>query len=246
MPQLAINRIVVSEYKVHWAGWPDEDDTWDIGTGNIAKGFIDEYHALTDLLRDISIDTKLANPKDMVFKDDLPKSGRGRPYGGSRQSTGSLGPIRGGRQFTVSFAANSEVCLKVKYSHAAYANLIKMNAEDHGEGAMVAEKYQDEEMLDDDEDIAIAKVVQASLDDAKAEETKAHLKALQKAMGVAVKQSETSAATDADIGAENDRFMEPDEPDGDGENDFIMAEGDDIEEGNAYLGGGGYSDGDEV
>src|SRR5277367_29168 len=94
MPQLAINRVVVSEYKVHWAGWPDEDDTWDIGNGNIAEGFIDEYHRLTDLLRDISIDTQVVNPRDMVFKDDLPKSGRGRQSRGSRQSTGSLGTAR--------------------------------------------------------------------------------------------------------------------------------------------------------
>jgi hypothetical protein len=110
MPQLAISRIVVSEYKVHWAGWPDEDDTWTIGTGNIAKGFIDEYHAFTDLLRDIPVETPLADPKDMVFKDDLPKSSRGRSLGGSRQSTGSLGPARGSRRSTTSSAVNSEVC----------------------------------------------------------------------------------------------------------------------------------------
>jgi hypothetical protein len=109
MPQLAVNRIVVSEYKVHWAGWPDEDDTWDIGTGNIAKGFIDEYHTLTDLLRDISIDTPLVNPKDMVFKDDLPKLGRGRQSGGGRQSTGPLGPARGSHRSTTSSVTNSEV-----------------------------------------------------------------------------------------------------------------------------------------
>ena len=109
MPQLAVNRIVVSEYKVHWAGWPNEDDTWDIGTGNIARGFIDEYHALTDLLRDIPVDTPLANPRDMVFKDDLPKPGRGRSSGASRQSTGSLGPARGSRRSTASSVANSEV-----------------------------------------------------------------------------------------------------------------------------------------
>jgi hypothetical protein len=109
MPQLAVNRIVVSEYKVHWAGWPDEDDTWDIGTGNIAKGFIDEYHALTDLLRDLPADQPLANPKDMVFKDDLPKAGRGRSSVGSRQSTGSLGPARGNRRSTASSVANGEV-----------------------------------------------------------------------------------------------------------------------------------------
>jgi hypothetical protein len=111
MPELAINRIVVSEYKVHWAGWPDEDDTWDIGAGNIAKGFIDEYHALTDLLRDITSDTPLVNPKEMVFKGDIAKPGRARarPSGGNRQSTGSLGPVCGSRRSTASSVVNSEV-----------------------------------------------------------------------------------------------------------------------------------------
>lgn len=83
--------MVISEYKVHWAGWPDEDDTWSIGKGNIADGFVDEYHRLTDLLRDISIDTQVVNPRDMVFKEDLPKAGKGRQSGGSRQSIGPLG-----------------------------------------------------------------------------------------------------------------------------------------------------------
>lgn len=114
------------------------------------------------------------------------------------------------------------------------------------QGAKVTEKDQDEEMLDEDEDIAIAKVIQASLDDAKAEKTKAHLKALQKAMGVATKQFETSAAADGDIGAEDDGFMAPYEPDESGENDVVMGEGDELETPHSYHGGSGCNDGDEV
>lgn len=122
---MAINRVVVSEYKVHWAGWPDEDDTWDIGTGNIAKGFIDEYHALTDLLRDISIEAPLADPRDMVFKDDLPKPGKGRPSGTSRQSSGSLGQARGSRRSTATSVANSEVCNSSIIDHLKFMLTLK-------------------------------------------------------------------------------------------------------------------------
>ena len=106
----------------------------------------------------------------------------------------------------------------------------------------MSKKDHDEEMLDEDEDIAIAKVVQASLDEAEAEKTKAHLEALQKAMGVAPKKLETSAPADGDIGAEDDGFMEPDEPDEDEENDVIMGEGDEVEIPDSYLGGDGDND----
>src|SRR6266487_785291 len=78
-------------------------------------------------------------------------------------------------------------------------------------GAKATQKYQDENMLDQDEDIAMAKVIQASLDDAKAEKTKADLKALQKAMGVGAKQCRASGDPDTDTAAEDDGFMETDE-----------------------------------
>ena len=118
---------------------------------------------------------------------------------------------------------------ELQYSHEVYADFDKVD----NKGAKLAAKDQDVEMLDQDEDIAIAKVIQASLDDAKMEKTKTHLKALQKAMGVAPKKLETSATADKDIDLEDDGFMVPDESDGDGENDVVMAEG-------------GYNGGDEV
>lgn len=107
----------------------------------------------------------------------------------------------------------------------------------------MAKKDQDENMLDEDEDIAIAKVIQASLDDAKAEKTKAQLKALQKEMGVGTKRSSNFLAPDADIAAEDDRFMELDEQDGDEKNDVVMIEGDEVD---SYSGEGRDDEGYEV
>ncbi len=120
-----------------------------------------------------------------------------------------------------------------------YADMDKTN----NRGARVAKKDQDENMLDEDEDIAIAKVIQASLDDAKAEKTKAQLKALQKEMGVGTKRSSNFLAPDADIAAEDDRFMELDEQDGDEKNDVVMIEGDEVD---SYSGEGRDDEGYEV
>jgi hypothetical protein len=179
----------------------------------------------------------------MVFKDDLPKSGRGRQSGGSRNSAGPLGTAR--RRSTASLTANSKVCsLRFKDRMKFMLTRIKMSNRD----AKATQKYQDEDMLDQDEDIAMAKVIQASLDDAKAEKTKADLKALQKAMGVGVKQSGASGAPDTDIAAEDDGFMETDEQGGDDEDNMIMAEVDELEReiADTYLGGGGNDEGYEV
>jgi len=99
--------------------------------------------------------------------------------------------------------------------------------------AKVTQKDQDEDMLDEDEDIAIAKVVQASLDEAKAEKTKEQLKALQKEMGVEARQSWTSPGPDANIATEDD---------------IIMAEAEELEReiAESYLGGGHDDEEDEV
>jgi hypothetical protein len=110
-------------------------------------------------------------------------------------------------------------------------------------GAKVTNRHLDEEMLDEDDAIAIAKAIQASLDETKAEKSKVHLEALQKAMGVATKPAETSAAVNGDISVEDDELMESDEPD-EGENDVVMGEGElDIVD-NCLRGRG--NDGDEV
>jgi hypothetical protein len=116
----------------------------------------------------------------------------------------------------------------------------------NNQGAKGTKKDDDEEMLDEDEDIALAKAVQASLDGAKAEKTKAHLKALQKAMGVTPNKFKTPATADRDLGAEDDGFMEIEGPDEGGENDVIIDKGDELEISDGYLGGGGDNDGDEV
>lgn len=123
----------------------------------------------------------------------------------------------------------------------------KMN----NQGIKETRKDLDEDMLDEDEDIAMAKVIQASLDDAKAEKTKADLKALQKAMGVGVPKSASFAAPDTDMAIEDDGFIEPDEldePDGDEQGDITMAEAEELEREITYsnLGGGGNDEGDSV
>lgn len=179
----------------------------------------------------------------MVFKDDLPKSGRGRQSGGSRQSTSSLGTAR--PRSAASLTANSKVCILIFKDRINFMLIrIKMS----NRGTKVTQKYQDENTLDQDEDIAMAKVIQASLDDAKVEKTKADLKALQKAMGVGAKQRRASGAPDTDIAAEDDGFMETDEQGGDDEDDIIMAEVDELEReiADTYLGGGGNDEGYEV
>jgi hypothetical protein len=131
---------------------------------------------------------------------------------------------------------------KTQFSHEVHADMDKVI----NKGANLTKKDHDEEMLDENEDIAIAKVIQASLGEAKAEKTKAHLTALQKAMGVSTKPAEIFAAADSDIGAEEDGFMEPGDPDEDGENDVTMGEGDEHEIAHSCFGGGGDNDGDKV
>ena len=39
------NEAIVVQYLVHWAGWPSEDDTWEVGRGNIPKVFINAFDA---------------------------------------------------------------------------------------------------------------------------------------------------------------------------------------------------------
>lgn len=101
-PNLIANRVVVVEYRVHWAGWADEDDDWSLGTGNIPKGFIDEYHVLTDPFRNIPIDFPLSNPENMIFKGDLPAVGK-KARRGRRQANG------GNRKWPKPFGTESEV-----------------------------------------------------------------------------------------------------------------------------------------
>lgn len=102
-PRLAHNRVIIAEYKVHWAAWADEDDEWTPGTGNIPQEFIDEYHSVTDPFRAISMDTNLANPLEMVCEEDL-KFERKARKGKARKSTG-----RRGRR-SRSLCINNDVC----------------------------------------------------------------------------------------------------------------------------------------
>jgi Chromo (CHRromatin Organisation MOdifier) domain len=37
--------VAVVQYRVHWAGWPSEDDTWERGHGNISPHFIEAFRA---------------------------------------------------------------------------------------------------------------------------------------------------------------------------------------------------------
>jgi hypothetical protein len=94
----------------------------------------------------------------------------------------------------------------------------------------VSEKDKDEEMLDEDEDIGVAKATQASLDDAKAKKTADDLKSLQKLMGVARDDAQASATADSDddymATNEPEEPEEPEEGDDDNENDVAMTEAD--------------------
>jgi hypothetical protein len=80
-------------------------------------------------------------------------------------------------------------------------------------------------MLDEDEDIGLAKAMQASLDDAKAKKVADQLeKSLQSQMGVALEDKQPSS----DDGSDNEHFMdtqELDEPNEE-EKDVVMADAD--------------------
>jgi hypothetical protein len=84
---------VVAEYKVHWAGWPDEDDNWSIGPGNIPTQFIDDFNKYSDPFRHDPINKPLSK-KDLVYLHDvlrLKEQDRKR----KRSSTISAGHTRG-------------------------------------------------------------------------------------------------------------------------------------------------------
>lgn len=96
-PSLTKDRIAVSEYLVHWAGWPNEDDTWSLGTNNIPAEFIQEFDLLTDPLRGVPVDQPIENLESLIFAGDLTaekkrikarprKSGSTRRSGGRRSS----------------------------------------------------------------------------------------------------------------------------------------------------------------
>ena len=42
--RVAEDEVLVVKYLVHWAGWPTEDDTWEVGAGNIPSEFMDDYN----------------------------------------------------------------------------------------------------------------------------------------------------------------------------------------------------------
>jgi hypothetical protein len=65
--------VALAEYNVHWAGWPDEDDNWSIGPGNIPKEFIEEFNQISDPFRCDPTDKPLLK-QDLVFLGDLPKA----------------------------------------------------------------------------------------------------------------------------------------------------------------------------
>ena len=44
------------EYMTHWAGWPDENDTWSLGPGNIPHQFIRDYNLICDPYRNDPIE----------------------------------------------------------------------------------------------------------------------------------------------------------------------------------------------
>lgn len=37
------DEVLIVKYLVHWAGWPSEDDTWEVGHGNIPQNMMEEY-----------------------------------------------------------------------------------------------------------------------------------------------------------------------------------------------------------
>lgn len=77
-------------------------------------------------------------------------------------------------------------------------------------------------MLDEDEDISIAKVVQASLDDEMAKRTADELKALQKEMGVTPKDPQAFPVDDSDNGTS----LALDQSDEEWDHDVVMTEAD--------------------
>ena len=57
------NMVLVVQYRVHWAGWPAEDDSWERAQDNIPQGFVDQFIATTvphdekimaDLVKDVA------------------------------------------------------------------------------------------------------------------------------------------------------------------------------------------------
>jgi hypothetical protein len=84
---------VVAEYKVHWAGWPDEDDNWSIGPGNIPIQFINDFNKYSDPFRYDPIDMLLSE-KALVYSCDLLRI-REQNRKRKRSSTISAGHTRG-------------------------------------------------------------------------------------------------------------------------------------------------------
>lgn len=37
------DEVLMVKYLVHWAGWPSEDDTWEVGHGNLPQNMMEEY-----------------------------------------------------------------------------------------------------------------------------------------------------------------------------------------------------------
>jgi hypothetical protein len=70
-PDLGRTRTIVAEYKVHWQGWPDEDDSWELGFDNIDAHFIKQFDEHADPLKDAGLAAIYDNPEYLVYPDDI-------------------------------------------------------------------------------------------------------------------------------------------------------------------------------
>ena len=59
----AKDKIVVAEHKVHWCGWPDEDDTWEF-RDSIEEKYAEQYSKMME-------GVEIQNVEDIVFQGEL-------------------------------------------------------------------------------------------------------------------------------------------------------------------------------
>jgi hypothetical protein len=64
---------VLVEYMTHWAGWPDENDSWSPGPGNIPPQFIRDYNLVCDPYRN--------DPVEKIPVESLLSIGNDEPRG---------------------------------------------------------------------------------------------------------------------------------------------------------------------
>lgn len=77
--------VLTVKYLVHWAGWPSEDDTWEVGRENIPQNLTEEYDTTTGDFEEEGLPITKAMV-DMTRPFRTPKRTRKKPKASSVES----------------------------------------------------------------------------------------------------------------------------------------------------------------